>query len=41
MATVAGLAWEPRYERAWRAAFALVVGEMLEGAKAATLREAA
>ena len=35
MAEVAGAAWEPRYERAWSAALAVVSGAMLEGAKTA------
>jgi hypothetical protein len=41
MATIAGPAWQPRYEQAWRAAFALVVDAMLEGAEAADLKDAA
>jgi hemoglobin-like flavoprotein len=41
MAEVAGDAWEPRYERAWAAAFDIVAGAMLEGAAAAELDEAA
>jgi hemoglobin-like flavoprotein len=32
MAEVAGDAWEPRFERAWGAAFDVVAGAMLEGA---------
>jgi methyl-accepting chemotaxis protein len=32
MAEVAGDAWEPRFERAWAAAFDVVAGAMLEGA---------
>jgi hemoglobin-like flavoprotein len=32
MAEVAGDAWEPRFERAWTAAFDVVAGAMLEGA---------
>jgi nitric oxide dioxygenase len=41
MATVAGAAWRPEHERAWREAFAVVAGAMLEGATTATLRTAA
>ena len=41
MAAVAGSAWRSEYERAWREAFAVVAGAMLEGATAATLEEAA
>jgi hemoglobin-like flavoprotein len=41
MATVAGPAWRPRYEQAWRAAFTVVVDAMLEGAEEANLRAAA
>jgi hemoglobin-like flavoprotein len=32
MATVAGEAWEPRFEAAWTEAFGVVAGAMLEGA---------
>jgi hemoglobin-like flavoprotein len=32
MATVAGEAWEPRFEAAWAEAFGVVAGAMLEGA---------
>jgi methyl-accepting chemotaxis protein len=32
MAEVAGDAWEPRFERAWWAAFDVVAGAMLDGA---------
>ena len=32
---MAGAAWRPEYERAWNAAFGLVAGAMLEGARAA------
>ncbi len=35
LAEVAGAAWRPEYERAWNAAFGLVAGAMLEGARAA------
>jgi methyl-accepting chemotaxis protein len=35
MAEVAGPAWQPRYERAWSAALAVVSGAMLEGANGA------
>jgi methyl-accepting chemotaxis protein len=41
MATVAGPAWRPEHERAWREAFGVVAGAMLEGATAATLEDAA
>lgn len=41
MAEVAGGAWQPEYERAWSAAFEVVVGAMLEGAAAAELDAAA
>jgi hemoglobin-like flavoprotein len=32
MATVAGEAWEPRFEAAWTEAFGVVAGAMMEGA---------
>jgi methyl-accepting chemotaxis protein len=32
MATVAGVAWRPEYERAWSAAFEIVAATMLDGA---------
>jgi hemoglobin-like flavoprotein len=32
MAEVAGPAWQPQYQRAWAAAFAVVAGVMCEGA---------
>jgi hemoglobin-like flavoprotein len=32
MAEVAGPAWQPQYQRAWAAAFAIVAGVMCEGA---------
>jgi hemoglobin-like flavoprotein len=35
LAEVAGPAWRPEYERAWNAAFGIVAGAMLEGARAA------
>lgn len=35
MATIAGTAWLPEHESAWRDAFALVAAAMLDGAKAA------
>jgi hemoglobin-like flavoprotein len=35
MATIAGTAWLPEHESAWRDAFALVAAVMLDGAKAA------
>ena len=41
MATIAGSAWRPEYERAWREAFAVVAGAMIDGATAATLEAAA
>jgi hemoglobin-like flavoprotein len=41
MATIAGPAWQPAYERAWRTAFKVVVDAMLEGAEMAKLEEAA
>jgi hemoglobin-like flavoprotein len=41
MATVAAEAWLPEHERAWREAFAIVAGAMLEGASAASLKAAA
>lgn len=34
MAEVAGDAWQPRHERAWRSAFDVVGGAMLDGAAA-------
>jgi methyl-accepting chemotaxis protein len=34
MAEIAGPAWRPEYERAWSAAFGIVAGAMLEGARA-------
>jgi len=33
MAEVAGEAWRPEYARAWQAAFGVVAGAMLEGAR--------
>jgi hemoglobin-like flavoprotein len=41
MATIAGPAWMPEHESAWREALALVAAAMLEGATAATLKAAA
>jgi methyl-accepting chemotaxis protein len=41
MAQVAGDAWQPEHERAWREALAIVAGAMLEGASAADLKAAA
>jgi hemoglobin-like flavoprotein len=41
MAAIAGGGWSSTHERAWREAFAVVAGEMLEGASAATLKAAA
>ena len=41
MATVAGPDWRPAYEAAWRAAFAVVAGVMIEGAAEAGLEAVA
>lgn len=41
MAAIAGSAWSSTHESAWREAFAIVAGEMLEGASGATLKVAA
>jgi hemoglobin-like flavoprotein len=41
MATIAGPAWRPEYERAWGEAFGVVAAAMLEGAEAASLEAAA
>jgi hemoglobin-like flavoprotein len=41
MAEVAGDAWEPRYEHAWRAAFGVLADAMLSGAAEAELPLAA
>lgn len=41
METVAGPAWQPEYEQAWREAFAVVAGAMLDGATTATVEAAA
>jgi methyl-accepting chemotaxis protein len=41
MAEIAGPAWEPRFERAWGEAFAVVAGAMLEGAAEAEFAIAA
>jgi hemoglobin-like flavoprotein len=41
MATVAGEAWEPRFEAAWSEAFGVVAGAMLEGAAEAQYAVAA
>jgi nitric oxide dioxygenase len=41
MASVAGDAWTPAYERAWAAAFEVVAGAMLAGAAEADLPKAA
>jgi len=41
MATVAGPAWRSEHERAWREAFGIVAGAMLDGANAAALEAAA
>jgi len=41
MATVAGPAWRSEHERAWREAFGIVAGAMIDGANAAALEAAA
>jgi len=41
MATVAGPAWRSEHERAWREAFGIVAGAMIEGANTAALKAAA
>ena len=41
MAAIAGDAWTPAYQRAWAAAFDVVAGTMLEGAREAELAAAA
>jgi hemoglobin-like flavoprotein len=41
MAEIAGSRWSPACERAWTAAFGVVAGAMLEGARTASLDEAA
>jgi hemoglobin-like flavoprotein len=41
MAEIAGPAWTPEYEHAWREAFGIVAGAMLEGAEEAKLDAAA
>ena len=41
MARTAGAHWRPEYERAWREAYDVVAGAMLEGAEAAVLEAAA
>jgi hemoglobin-like flavoprotein len=41
MATVAGEAWEPRFEAAWAEAFGVVAGAMIEGAAEAEFAIAA
>lgn len=41
MATIAGDAWTPEYQRAWSETFELVAATMLEGAQQATLDAAA
>jgi putative two-component system protein, hydrogenase maturation factor HypX/HoxX len=41
MATIAGAAWRSEHESAWRDAFAVVAGAMLDGAKAAHATTAA
>ena len=41
MATIAGAAWRSEHERAWREAFGIVAGAMLDGANTAALEAAA
>jgi methyl-accepting chemotaxis protein len=41
MAEIAGEPWEPEYEQAWAAAFAVVAGAMIEGAEAVELEAVA
>ena len=41
MATIAGAAWRSEHERAWREAFGIVAGAMLDGANTAALETAA
>lgn len=41
MEAVAGPVWQPEYEQAWREAFAVVAGAMLDGATTATVEAAA
>lgn len=41
MAALAGPAWQPTHESAWREAFAIVAAAMIDGATAATLKAAA
>lgn len=41
MAEIAGPAWTPEFERAWKEAFSVVAGAMIEGAEAAELEAAA
>jgi hemoglobin-like flavoprotein len=41
MAEIAGEAWCPEHERAWREAFAVVAGAMIEGAESVDLEAAA
>jgi hemoglobin-like flavoprotein len=41
MAAIAGPAWRPTYETAWRHAYGIVAATMLDGAAAATLQAAA
>jgi hemoglobin-like flavoprotein len=41
MAAVAGPAWRPEYEQAWGAAFEVVAGAMIDGARDAALEAAA
>ena len=41
MAAIAGPAWLPTHETAWRQAYAVVAATMLDGATAATLQAAA
>ena len=41
MAAIAGEEWKPEHERAWKAAFEIVAGTMLEGAAQAELEAVA
>ena len=41
MAAIGGPAWKPEYESAWSAAFDIVAGAMIEGAKASELSNVA
>jgi len=41
MAAIAGSEWQPRHEHAWREAFGVVAGTMLDGARESTVPAAA